>query len=325
MNQAIAFVKQLMEAFFAGMGIALVVNLVIFPSSSRSGVFLQFQAYNEGLRGLVRKQRDYLQSMEPDFDQGSPNIEAQRDVHEAKVKQAATSLTAAVTGITALHGKLHSELVFAKREVAYGKLDAKDIDKMFNCFRQVFLPLLGLGSVVDIFERLIERHNENHEIRTESLGDNTQGFTRPARTTTGMSGWSDVMETLHDPFSFLCDAIIDGLTHASYALELSKRPRTNSSKMGDEDLEKSTVPEPGDGEYGAHLESKIAQFSQTRKLALQTWCTQKGLEVPLGDIHGSSPQLFDQFKTITSNERNRQQLYLILYVSHKFPYRLNLS
>ena len=304
-----------MEAFFAGMSIAVVVNIVIFPTSARSTVFAQFQKYNDSLRSVIILQRDYLRSMEEVQGTGSPKEDLKEK--EIKTRDAASKLTTGITGLTALHGKLASELTFAKREVAFGKLDAKDVDRMFNLHRQVFLPLLGLGSVVDIFERLIDKQ-KREEAQDDSDASSTEPpkLVVPTRSTTGMSGWSKLMQSLHDPFSFMCDAINDGLTHASYTLELSKKPKVGRSKPEAKDVEKDAVsPQPGDSNFGEFLENKIKEFSESRQRALHTWCTLKGMEIPSQDIQENASLLSEQFRNVTSVEHNRQQLYLVLYVS----------
>ena len=62
-----------------------------------------------------------------------------------------------MTALGELHGKLQADLVFAKREVAWGHLDAKDMNQLMLSLRQVLRPFIGLTSVVDIFERLVDQ------------------------------------------------------------------------------------------------------------------------------------------------------------------------
>jgi hypothetical protein len=61
--------------------------------------------------------------------------------HPAENLQA-TALKATLDGLKGLHGKLYGDLAFAKREIAWGKLDAKDIDEIFTHFRNILIPLI---------------------------------------------------------------------------------------------------------------------------------------------------------------------------------------
>lgn len=40
-----------------------------------------------------------------------------------------------------LAGKLHADLPFAKRDIAWGKLDAKELSEMYKLFRNVYVPV----------------------------------------------------------------------------------------------------------------------------------------------------------------------------------------
>jgi len=43
---------------------------------------------------------------------------------------------------------------FGKRENSLGKLDAKDLDEIFTLFRNILIPLIGMSTITDIFERM---------------------------------------------------------------------------------------------------------------------------------------------------------------------------
>lgn len=51
------------------------------------------------------------------------------------------ALKGAIVGLTGLHGKLHGDLPFGKRDFAWGKLDQKDLDEIFSCFQAILVPL----------------------------------------------------------------------------------------------------------------------------------------------------------------------------------------
>ena len=78
---------------------------------------------------------------------------------KAQVSQSpqAAALNGAVQGLQALFGKIHGDMPFAKRELAWGKLNCTDIDEISKLFRGILTPLIGMRTVTDIFERIAER------------------------------------------------------------------------------------------------------------------------------------------------------------------------
>lgn len=107
------------------------------------------------IRGTIKAQTAYLQSLETTnmFSEdegeivgktnGSPSStdvpEDKRPKHSETPE--AKALKASIVGLTALHGKLHGDMPFGKREIAWGKLSPDDIDEIFRSFRAILVPL----------------------------------------------------------------------------------------------------------------------------------------------------------------------------------------
>jgi hypothetical protein len=89
---------------------------------------------------------------------------------------------------------------FAKREMAWGKLDAKDIDEIFTLFRNILIPLIGMSTITDIFERIAERRgwvkiaNSKYD-KAESWEDCGEEAKEEEKRI-----WNEIMKTLHEPF-----------------------------------------------------------------------------------------------------------------------------
>ncbi|MCJ1250845.1 hypothetical protein MMC30_008073 [Trapelia coarctata] len=307
-TQGIAFIKQLLEAFLAGFGIAAAVNLFIFPKSSRDVVLAEAGGYIQALQGVLKAQNGYLQILErkeiyrPADKEGSdePPPEA----------SAAKAFKGALAALTALHGKLQGDLVFAKREVAYSKLDAKDLDQIFKLFREIFLPLLGMGSVVDIFDRIAKKRGWKEAEEAEDSHNAEEVAAERERKDKEIAQWNEIMKTLHDSFEIMCAAMVDGLQHASYVLSLAKRPKMQQSDQ-ETDLEAADgAAQPGDIGFGDELAAKIASFYKQREVPIKTWCAQKGIEIDstTGTEHPAVGLDTDE------HSRNERQLYLILYM-----------
>lgn len=149
-----AFVLQLLSAMLTALALAFAVNILVFPISSRLVVFKEFAGVVGLLRKLVSLQRAYFASLEPDAavdaamqtetflpkGDGKPH----HGDHEPKLTkeaEAAKALEEAGAKMRELSGKLHADLPFAKRDIAWGKLGAKDLSKMYKLFRNVYVPV----------------------------------------------------------------------------------------------------------------------------------------------------------------------------------------
>ncbi len=153
MDQAESLIKLLLEAFLTAFAVATGVSLFIIPISSRTVVFAEMTGYIGAIRGTIKTQTAYLESLEksdmfcqPRTEQAS-NKEVNRGRPAKTVKPTvanhpeARALKASVASLTALHGKLHSDLPFGKREIAYGKLGPEDLDELFKQFQAILIPL----------------------------------------------------------------------------------------------------------------------------------------------------------------------------------------
>lgn len=117
------------------------------------------------MQGTLKAQTAYLHSLEH-VDMLARTSEAKDELsHLKKRARAARSksspeaqkLKAAVAGLGELSGKISADIAFAKREMAWGKLDATDLSELFRLMQDILLPLTGMSSVADIFERIAEK------------------------------------------------------------------------------------------------------------------------------------------------------------------------
>jgi hypothetical protein len=305
MTEGIAFVKELLEAFLAGFGIAAGVNVLVFPQSSRDVLFNDATAYIAGLQAVLKAQNGYLRSLE--------RKEMFQPVKEKKIEEpplevsTAKEFKGALAALTALHGKMLGDLTFAKREIAYSYLNAKDLDKTMELFKAVFLPLIGMGSVVDIFDRIAERRGWKYlEISEESVDIATK-----ERIAMERAQWNEIMNTIQEPVETMSTALIEGLQHTSFTLKLTTPPKS-AQTVREKDPELGfTSAKPGDRAFGQQLTERIAAFYEQRETTLRTWAGQKGFD--LCSKMNTDPLVVSQ--DTEEHSRNQRQLYVILYVS----------
>lgn len=212
-------IKELLEGFLTAFAISTGVSLFIIPISSRTVVFKEQAGYVQLIQATLKAQTAYLQSLEASdmFAPEEPVDENDEDVDDSKkakknkktkekdkphpaANAQAQALKANLAALTALHGKLHGDMPFGKRETAWGKLDAKDIDEIFTLFRNILIPLIGMSTITDIFERIAERRgwvripNSKFDKAEswEALGQEAKEKEKKT--------WNEIMKTLHEPF-----------------------------------------------------------------------------------------------------------------------------
>lgn len=233
-----------------------------------------------------------------------------RPVETAEAK----ALKGAIESLTGLHGKLHGDMAFAKRECAWGKLDAKDMDQIFTLFRDITIPLVGMSTIMDIFERIAERRGwvdaqQNSFDRAESWEHRDESAKAGEKKV-----WNEVMKALHEPFAVAVAAMDEGMEHAGLVLEILPKPK---KKKGGDVEDKGTDPRPGDAEFSTYLNRKVVDFYSKRGETLKAWARENGMfEEQYGSVK-SDPSDGDNFTPDEAQyRRDQQQLYLILYMEH---------
>jgi hypothetical protein len=261
---------------------------------------------------------DMFSATETATDQKRDDRKKRKNQDKSKSSPAETTkakdLKGAIGALTGLHGKLYGDMAFAKREYAWGKLDAKDLDEIFTLFRGILIPLVGMGTITDIFERIAERRgwvepHENSFDRAESWEHLDEAAKSEEKKV-----WNEVMKALHEPFAVVVAAMDEGIEHASLVLEILPKPK----KKKEADVEENgTDPRPGDLEFASFLNQKVVDFHSKRGETLKAWAREKGLSKDQFDNAKSAPGHSDNFTPDEAHHRrDQQQLYLMLYMEH---------
>ena len=335
MYAGIKFTEHLLEAFLTGFAIATGVSLLIFPTTVRMTFFKQSTGLIQLMQGTLKAQVDYLQSLEG-VDITALQYKANKEGAHAskplstgfKASPETQKLKSSISGLRKFHSKIHAELTFAKREMAWGKLDASDISEMMNLMQGILLPLNGMSSAADIFQRIAEEWSLSESGAASSARHASKREIAQEITTQ----WNEVMMALHDPFAQMTEAMTAGLQHTLYALELVKPPKgekmnSQGSPEGSPDVEATAgITKPGDAGYSMYMERNINAFYEKRKNALKRrsglaiYCQQRGIRFDANSsdsIRDIAPklQLEPEAEGDEAHQRNKRQLYLVLYVS----------
>lgn len=231
-------------------------------------------------------------------------------------------------------GKIYADISFAKRELAIGKLKAEDIDSIHKLFQSILLPIYGMSSIADIFARASDRINA-------SEGEQDKRHVSEAKAES-IHQWNEIMKKLRLPFEVITGAMVEGLQHAAYTLELEKLPKQQekkNSKNGSAtqsdpafaDVEASaTAAKPGDAKFSAHLKKRIDDFYASRQSTIKAFLERDNIE-----SHHEGPksplEYLKEFhkkegsERVESPEHNRahRQLFMILYVG--FPIHISVG
>ncbi|KAK5655727.1 hypothetical protein OQA88_5264 [Cercophora sp. LCS_1] len=304
-----AFVRRLFVEFLVAIALSTAVSLLVFPVSSRLVVFKEFSGSIGLLGKTVALQQAYLIRLESDDmfatatrTRTSPGPEGvNKDPKKqslTKEEKAAKALEQTAEKMTELAGKLHADLVFAKRDVAWGKLDANDLGEMLTLFRNLYIPIMGMTTIIDIFKRVSEH-------RGWDVDENT-----PVEVVAEKEGekrvWNEVMKQLHEPFGILSKAIDQGLIHAGICLELLPRPK-GSGKAKDVEARGQNV-KPGEVGFSQTICQHLQEFRSKRSEVLSTWGKERAI-IDEDRLNGPGGHLPEEWW-----ERERSQLYVVLYM-----------
>jgi hypothetical protein len=313
-DQCEAFIARLLEAFLTGLALATGVSLFIIPVTCRKVVMKEITGYISLLRGALGAHKTYIHSLEDSDMFGQTYVPEVKDKQDAakkvkpKLKPGVAGIKKMIGSIQELHGKLTADLPFAKREIAYAKLTPDDLEAIFKQLRSIMLPILGLSSVMDLFERGAEL---NH------WGEDDEEPEHEEERKKAVSEWNEMFQYLHEPFSDIFQALDDGLAHVLLRLGLVTPPKKKKGHQQDDEEAKGDAVKPGDVGFAAHLEKQASTFFSKKEPTLRHWVESKGIKIR--SDYFSSPDTMDdetlkRLPSITTRKRDQRQLYVLLYV-----------
>ena len=313
MSAAMSFVEKMLKSFLTGLAIAFGVSLFIFPMTSRKVVFKEMSGYIGALRKALDAEAVYIESLERNDMFGrtktfDSTIERITTKGNKSYSPEADKVLGSIEQINTIHGKLHADITFAKREFAIGYLGADDLNTISKHLRLIMVPVVGISFVVDIFQRLSEFNRWNEPIDIEEAARIPDDVRMQV-----VMQWNDLMRAVHAPFQMMIRTIDEGLLHATYVLKLCKPPK----KKTESSEEEATDSQPGEKGFADYFERRMAEFSEAKRIALRTWCEAREIQLPADFFE--NPATFDDssendpLKRPTSG-RSRRQLYMFIFM-----------
>lgn len=312
-EQAEDFVKQLLYSFLTGLALTTGVSLFIFPLSCRKIVTMQMAAYITALRSTLQAYKAYFQRMETVDMFDHPSSKKERDKRTRSSQQPeAEALKKVCASITELHGKLHGDLPFAKRELAYGKLTPDDFEGIFKHLREVMMPIVSLASLVDLFNRQSELNYWNGQSVDSSKKVETQRMKL-------VEEWNEILQATHESFAEIINAVDQGLEHVLLRLQFVKPPEKERSPEETDTEARGDLARPGDLSFADYFENQCDVFYHGKSTILRQWIESGGVKLRNNFFEESNPHSDPQLQEINKQRtyvRNcRQgQLYVFFYI-----------
>lgn len=326
MTAAISFMERLLEAFLTGFGLATATHFLVFPTSSRLVVCKEMTGYLKLLNGVLMCHTGYMASLET-FDPlasktNGTNDAGNRDDKDVKKKAkkakdphaddimvttAGKKLRETMDKLLELHAKLHADITPAKREFAIGKLESHDFTVLWKLMRQVFLPVIGLSSLINILERQARDFGWD---KKEDEVTEEEDHLRHDR----LDNLHFIMKHLHKPFAEMMGTLNGGFQHVLLVLEFDKPEK---KKQPDEESKGDEPAKPGTTGFAETFRQKVDNFYDSKQKTLQEWCHQHGIELP--------PNFFDSSFVYPEDispdnesirERRQRQLFFVLYLEY---------
>lgn len=329
-------IRRILVAMLAAMGLALGTSLLVFPLPSRKVTYGQMKAAIMLMRGAVKQEKAYLQSLENEDMFAEPIVRVgtgllQRIKSRRLEKKAskaskngetppapklqpnnraeAEQVKQTIATLRQLSGKMQADLPFAKRDFAWGKLDGCDVKMLFYHLRSCLIPIIGLSTVIDIFQRIAERRGWNTDRDTPAEVVEEKNAEKRI--------WNEIMKQLHEPLETLSEALDQGLEHAGLVLEILPRPKKAKKKTdaADADVEaKGDSVQPGDPGFARTLEEKVKSFEAVKVDILTSWASQRGLAFD-ASAAGADLEHMPSFPSRGNrHQRDQFQLFLLLYI-----------
>ncbi|RDW58136.1 hypothetical protein BP6252_13547 [Coleophoma cylindrospora] len=330
------------KCYYTGVAISFVSGLIFYPVTCRSEIFELQEKYLIAVRGMLDGTSQYLGKLETtptfpsllnvkvgsDSEATLSDEDSQDNSKELEDDGKAAAMKQKMAGVKALYTKMHQDLIMAKREIAWGKLGARDINAICDLCRKVLMPLSGMAHLPDILKR-IEGGGGWIPCDFEARMEGSHDTTKPPRNYSQNEydvAWKSSVGALLEPTNSLIEAIKDGLEHAGLQLEIIPRPGTKNflnwipgvRRNAQTDVEaEGELLKPGSVGFSKMLEDKLSEFKTRRVDALTAWENSDGLtEAQREKLKALGEFDIDDDPADGHVRRDRQQLYLILYIQH---------
>ncbi|GKZ29492.1 hypothetical protein AbraIFM66950_005192 [Aspergillus brasiliensis] len=314
LSEGLSFVSRLLKGFMLGFAIATGVSLLILPITSRGHVFDDIRGYVAQIDNVLQSQIDFVKGTSEAWT-GSQGLlkrtrtaRSMRDMQnspisdlEAKKKR----LTASITKLNGLHGKLQSDLLYSKDEIAWGKLSAGDLSRIGGLLRSILLPLSGMAMLPEVLDMVVK----NEGTRSNSLRS-LDG----AEDSLKQSEMERVAQTLQNRLVDSSRLVTVGLQYVLLALGLSKRKKLEKQYAGKADEEGTgELLTPLEPEFAQRYEQEMRNYFLRRKDLTRNLASLEAFTVSEKPDDATSQE---DLAAVATDPDVKQEFFLILFMGH---------
>ena len=194
--------EKLLVNYLLAFALALGVNLVILPVTSRTIFFVlpllamfmkrSYTSYLEAASSLLKAHSTFL----------TPPDNYRMKEHEA-------ALAKAMQAVRAASVKISADKSYAKRELAYGAISTDQLSELYKLGRKIIWPLLGVGTVAGI---VTEIANSGDEYKVDDPEP-------------GHADIVKAVKVLYPPTQALSSILQEGIEHVLCTLRLGKHAK----------------------------------------------------------------------------------------------------
>ncbi|RDH38219.1 hypothetical protein BDQ94DRAFT_156886 [Aspergillus welwitschiae] len=314
LSEGLSFVSRLLKGFMLGFAIATGVSLLILPITSRGHVFDDIRGYVAQIDNVLQSQIDFVKGTSEVWtgNQGllkrTRTARSMRDMQnspisdlEAKQKR----LTASITKLNGLHGKLQSDLLYSKDEIAWGKLSAGDLSRIGGLLRSILLPLSGMAMLPEVLDMIIRNEGtRNSSLRSVDAEEDSLKQTEMQK----------VAQTLQDRLVDSSRLVTVGLQYVLLALGLSKRKKIEKQYSGKTDEEGTgELLTPLEPEFAQRFEQEMRNYFSRRRDLTRNLASLEAFTVSEKPDNATSQE---DLAAIATDPDVRQEFFLILFMGH---------
>lgn len=314
LSEGLSFVSRLLKGFMLGFAIATGVSLLILPFTSRGHVFDDIRGYVAQIDNVLQSQIDFVKGTSEVWTGGQGLLKRTRTARSMRDMQNSPSsdleakqkrLTASITKLNGLHGKLQSDLLYSKDEIAWGKLSAGDLSRIGGLLRSVLLPLSGMAMLPEVLDMIV---------RNEGTRNNSVRSLDAEEDSVKQSEMQKVAQTLQDRLVDSSRLATVGLQYVLLALGLSKRKKIEKQYSGKADEEGTgELLTPLEPQFAQRFEQEMRNYFSRRKDLTRNLASLEAFTVLEKPDDATSQE---DMAAIATDPDVKQEFFLILFMGH---------
>ncbi|PYH99783.1 hypothetical protein BO71DRAFT_138129 [Aspergillus ellipticus CBS 707.79] len=315
LSEGLDFVSRLLKGFMLGFAIAIGVSLFILPITCRGYVFEDIKGYVAQIDTVLQSQIGFVKGTSEAWTGGQGLLKRSRTARSMRemennpgsdLESRQKLLTASITKLNGLHGKLQSDLLYSKDEIAWGKLSADDLNQSGGLLRSLLLPLSGMAMLPEILDMMI-KHEATRSNSIGSLDDDEEQSLK-------QSEIKKVTDTLHDRLVESSRLVTAGLQYALLTLGLVTRKKTEKQRTakGDEEATGEIIS-PLQPDFASRFEREMRHYLSRRKDLTRNLASLEAFSVA-EKLNDTSSE--NDLRTVATDPDVKQEFFLILYMGH---------